>query len=1025
MLEIPDTWLLIIQGGSQFPPMGLPNRTGPSNQTRPTLSTTGRLTGPIWVPDALTSDQGPKVYTEADFISFDIQRTEEQKSFSTIDLTFEHGLRTNHGKKNHFDQERRVITNYVKITQKPKWVYVYKLYFVRERQTSNDDKVVNDRTERGAIFEALKTRTEYVNLRNRKDYAIDYDVIWATNPLFPDNVVGDEAVPAAALSFRVLHPFTGQPIRWHSVEITWERRIDAQANVQTFLGRQNADIDHFTRGINAFMTQHAHENAIPKGYETTAANKFFFTRNPHQADLDKSLGALRALRGFNLSVRPGNDDWYLNLHVGASPFMVSGNVDKLFGYLREMELSPREVCNAFRNREARINDSKTTISRIISRVGTDQMRAARTWSAFDAEVTRLARGIPVYVFSDLPQPEGPYDAEKTNVEGFQAFRGLLSSIQTSNMLDFACKLPVYNKGYLEKDGFEMFGISTGQSGMAKFNMAVGKELLSIPARLLPPPQLLYSNKKPNPIEASWNLTRTNFFVPAALKSVVVMDLAPSFSRVNPDQLTTAFTKVLRDLGLASANVVNRQAPRNSRDPVIPGEAELLRYILHVSENASVPVLVLLQKADYDVYASIKRVADLQLGRHVVCAIGSKMSRFAIGNGDQHLANIGMKFNLKGGGINHAVEQSHLQSLLHPESSSPSAPCRTIIIGADVAHPTGSARPGCPSIAAVVGSVDDNYAHYPGSMRLQLNRQENITELRDMVKERLIDWAAKHQNTLPINMLMYRDGVSESQYELVRTAEIPQLEQAFHDANDYLNKTRSSKSKTPEFKLTVIVVGKRHNTRFFTDFETQDNSFLSDLKNDETHDRVYPGLQIEEKQEFKESKRKPGKWTRVNHNLKPGFVVDKVITHPYREDFFLQSHMPLQGTGRSAHYFVLTNQMRLDADKLQCVTHALCYIYARATKGVSYCAPAYYADRLCDRGRAWLRDWLVGRAGLTPNPKTDTEPAETSDTFKARVLGHVSNGPYWRPLPPATLPLKYGALRRNPWHQNLDNVMFYL
>jgi hypothetical protein len=194
-------------------------------------------------------------------------------------------------------------------------------------------------------------------------------VIWATDPLFPDNVVSDQAVPAVALAFPVRHPFTGQPIRWHSVEIVWDRRIDAQANVQTFLGSQSADIDHFTRGINAFLIQHARENATPKGYGTTAANKFFFTRDPHRADLDRPLEALQALRGFNLSVRPGNDDWYLNIHVGASPFVVSGNLLKLFNHLRKMELSPQEVCNAFRNRAARINDSKTTIFRIISRVG--------------------------------------------------------------------------------------------------------------------------------------------------------------------------------------------------------------------------------------------------------------------------------------------------------------------------------------------------------------------------------------------------------------------------------------------------------------------------------------------------------------------------------------------------------------------------------------------------------------------------------------------------------------------------------
>jgi eukaryotic translation initiation factor 2C len=293
-----------------------------------------------------------------------------------------------------------------------------------------------------------------------------------------------------------------------------------------------------------------------------------------------------------------------------------------------------------------------------------------------------------------------------------------------------------------------------------------------------------------------------------------------------------------------------------------------------------------------------------------------------------------------------------------------------------------------------------------------------------VKERLINWAVKHQNTLPENMLMYRDGVSESQYDDVRNNEIPQLQDAFNDAYEFLNQGRSAKANPPKFRLTFVVVGKRHNTRFFTDDKTQDNSFLSGLKRDETHDSVYPGLQIKEKQEFKEKKGKPGQWTRVNHNLKPGFVVDKVITHPYREDFFLQSHMPLQGTGRSAHYFVMTNQMQLTSDVLQRITHATCYIYARATKGVSYCAPAYYADRLCGRGRAWLREHLMGQLSVPQHKDEDFLK------FKQRALKEIDEidekkSSYRRPQPQPPTTLKYGQKRKNPWHPNLDDIMFYL
>jgi eukaryotic translation initiation factor 2C len=54
---------------------------------------------------------------------------------------------------------------------------------------------------------------------------------------------------------------------------------------------------------------------------------------------------------------------------------------------------------------------------------------------------------------------------------------------------------------------------------------------------------------------------------------------------------------------------------------------------------------------------------------------------------------------------------------------------------------------------------------------------------------------------------------------------------------------------------------------------------------------------------------------------------------------------------------------------------MCYTYVRATLGVSYSSPAYYADRLCDRGRCYLRSFLVA----PPGPRKDLE------NFKRKLL----------------------------------------
>jgi hypothetical protein len=43
-------------------------------------------------------------------------------------------------------------------------------------------------------------------------------------------------------------------------------------------------------------------------------------------------------------------------------------------------------------------------------------------------------------------------------------------------------------------------------------------------------------------------------------------------------------------------------------------------------------------------------------------------------------------------------------------------------------------------------------------------------------------------------------------------------------------------------------------------------------------------------------------------------------------------------------------------RLATITNTFCYYFPCAPKDVSYVAPAYVADRMCGRGRAWSRRW---------------------------------------------------------------------
>ena len=209
----------------------------------------------------------------------------------------------------------------------------------------------------------------------------------------------------------------------------------------------------------------------------------------------------------------------------------------------------------------------------------------------------------------------------------------------------------------------------------------------------------------------------------------------------------------------------------------------------------------------------------------------------------------------------------------------------------------------------------------------------------MVKERLLAWANRHAGHLPTSILFYRDGVSESQFEEVRKHEInavtegyelakAELESALQHPTGLIPNSQSanaagdsvtssdkgvdekpvvgtsegttgsasagsgrSSKPVPPFRLTFVVVGKRHNTRFYPQ------------PGKENEDSWASGTGL------------------VNGNVLPGCVVDQGITHPYIFDFYLQSHQPLRGTGRSAHYFVLQNNMKLSADRLQSIVSA--------------------------------------------------------------------------------------------------------
>jgi eukaryotic translation initiation factor 2C len=122
--------------------------------------------------------------------------------------------------------------------------------------------------------------------------------------------------------------------------------------------------------------------------------------------------------------------------------------------------------------------------------------------------------------------------------------------------------------------------------------------------------------------------------------------------------------------------------------------------------------LLLPTKNAQTYQLFKNIAEREFGFQTIYLTEKptlKYDRVAkqeiLRTSDQYFGNIMMKANLKFGGVNHSTKQ--VQGLLK----------NTLILGADVTHPGVGAIEDCPSIAAIVGSVDDK-GMFRGSMRLQ-------------------------------------------------------------------------------------------------------------------------------------------------------------------------------------------------------------------------------------------------------------------------------------------------------------------
>nr|GAT44419.1 argonaute-like protein [Mycena chlorophos] len=732
---------------------------------------------------------------------------------------------------------------------------------------------------------------------------------------------------------------TDRSYKEYTLTITYTQSLDMQALQEYVSGNfqyRGYDIMPLISAMNLLLASQANRTGVQVG-----RNRFFFPADDQPVPLG---GGLQAFRGFYSSVRPAHNQLMVNLNVCTTAFYQPGPLADAMMAFRNASFGARITAFV---KGVRVKTTHLGYKKTVKKASD---RTARTHSFACAELNNEVVTVEQYFrrrynialrYPDMPlvdvggAKQNLLPAEVCEILPGQAFKGKLTDDHTAEMIKVAAKPPNINAMQIAGRGLDQLGFRAGGGALQGFGVSIGEEMAVVPGRLLNPPRVVYGQGTPSVDDrASWNLRDVKFKIGAKMDNwgvLVVQDGGrDEFTGPNDPQLVQTMQGFVQMCNKSGMRVSPPNAFRavqlpqkNFADPTRSAAATAIRNVLMALPKKPQLVLVVLSNGDKHVYSGIKYLCDSHLDIATVCVHSAKVRKE---KGQlQYFANVALKVNMKMGGVNHGLDQQSMSWL----NQMP-----TMLVGIDVTHPGPGSVKGTPSIAAVVASVDSNFAQFPASMEIQETKKEMVTNLKGMMMQRLRRFAETNGGRLPQRVLVYRDGVSEGQFRTVIDEELPQIKAAFRDA--------PVANYNP--KLTIVICGKRHHTRFYP-------AEGGDAAND--------------------------------GNPKPGTVVDRGVTAVYDFDFFLQIR---GGTTRPTHYYVVHDEIGFKADLLQGLTNSVSYMFARATKAVSLVSPAYYADLACERGRCYLHKLLNGISS-SASTTTSNSTQEEAVMAEATTLWH--------------------------------------
>ncbi|KAH7155211.1 Piwi domain-containing protein [Dactylonectria estremocensis] len=501
---------------------------------------------------------------------------------------------------------------------------------------------------------------------------------------------------------------------------------------------------------------------------------------------------------------------------------------------------------------------------------------------------------------------GKIPMELAFIESMQRYPFKLNPEQTAAMIKIAVTRPRERKANIEKNARDL-QIGTDPY-LKEYGVSFETQFAKTEARILPPPIVKFGQGTCEPKFAGrWDLRGKKFWkqntAPLMNWGFVLLEQG-----VAPAALQQ-FANTFKTTFISHGGKVTKE-PRILQPPgdMMFNAANCVAWAheqITKSSGYTQLLFCVLTKRNSGTYERLKKSADCRFGILTQVVLRNHVMK----NNGQYHSNVCMKVNAKMGGATACTPQLWKTPTYFPENRP------TMIIGVDVSHtaPGGNS----PSIAAMTMSVDRDATRYAALVESNGYRVECLTpgNMHYLFGQLALIWREGHNGGFPAHILYFRDGVGEGQFAQVIENEIGEIK-------TWLREKSPAGKSLPKF--TVIVATKRHHIRFF-----------------------------------------PQRGDK-NANPLPGTLVEKEVTHPFMWDFYLNSHVAIQGTARPVHYHVIHDEMNMPVNDLQKMIYQQCYSYARSTTPVSLHPAVYYAHLASDRARA--HENIATSEGFRAGPK---------------------------------------------------------